>query len=151
MNVSNVGSSANPYQANSTGGFRQQMQDFKGLSNALQTGDLSSAQSAFTTLQNDLQSSQTNGKSSPLLDPNTQVGKDFKAVQDALKSGDVKGAQDAFATLKQDFRGTQKAGGHPHRHQVYNDGDADDGGSGSTGNANNASTPAPGSTLNVTA
>jgi hypothetical protein len=148
MNVSNVGSSANPYQANSTGGFRQQMQDFKGLSNALQTGDLSSAQSAFTTLQNDLQSSQTNGKSSPLLDPNTQVGKDFKAVQDALKSGDVKGAQDAFATLKQDFRGTQKAGGHHHRHKVDNDGDA-----GSTGNANNASTPAPapGSTLNVTA
>ena len=125
MTVSNSSAVTNPYQAIATNGFRQKMKDFKNLSDALQSGDITSAQSAFKTLQTDLQAKQANGKTSPLLDETTAAGKDFKALQDALKSGDVKAAQDAFATLKSDVRKTH---GSQHHHKVDNDGDADDGG-----------------------
>lgn len=129
------------------------MQDFKGLANALQSGDLAGAQSAFSTLQSDLQNSQTK-KSADLLDPNSQLGKDFKAIQDALSSGDLKSAQDAFATLKQDFRGTHRAHGH-RQNRVDNDGDGDDGGSNSavaaTDSEGGSSPFTGGSSLNITA
>src|SRR5438046_1196409 len=115
MNVLNCCSATSSYQPN--GGFRQQMQDFKGLAGALQSGDISAAQSAFTTLQNDLQGAQTNSKTSPLLDQNTPAGKNFQALEEALKSGDIKAAQDAFATLKQEIRSSQHAHGRHHHHR----------------------------------
>ena len=97
------------------------MQDFKGLANALQSGDISSAQNAFRTLLNDLQQT---GKTSQLLDKNTEAGKDFQALQDALTSGDIKAAQDAFKTLKTDLHSARRA---HHHHRAANDGDAVDG------------------------
>ena len=100
------------------------MQDFKGLANALRSEDISSAQNAFTTLQNDLQNSQGTEKTSPLLDKNTQTAKDFQALQDALQSGDIKAAQDAFKTLKTDLHSARHA--HHHR-RAANPGDANDG------------------------
>src|SRR5258706_41587 len=102
MNVSNCCSAASTDQAAAYSGFRRQMQDFRGLAKALRSGDISSAQDAFTTLQNDLHGAPTNKKPSALLDQNTPLGKDFKALEDALKSGDLKAAQDAFAALKKD-------------------------------------------------
>jgi len=92
------------------------MQDFKGLARALQSGDISAAQSAFKTLQSDLQGTQGKSQTSSLLDPNTAVGQEFKAVQDALQSGDIKAAQAAFGTLKQGLRGAWHAHGHHHHH-----------------------------------
>jgi hypothetical protein len=156
MNVSSCCSTTDPYPANAFGKFQQQMQDFKGLGGALRSGDISSAQSAFATLQKDLQSAQPNGKTSPLLDENSTVGKDFKALEDALQSGDVKTAQDAFATLKKDIRSAKKAHGHHHHHRVDNDGEANDGESSTAGTTTGSTTsPAPASgtnpTLNVVA
>ena len=87
----------------------------------MQSGDISQAQSAFATLQKDLQASSQNGKPSPLLDPNTQAGKDFKALQSALQSGDAAAAQQAFASVKQDLRGAHTHG--HHHHKPDNDGD----------------------------
>jgi len=133
----------------------KRMQDFNGLADALQSGDISNAQDAFTTLQKDLQAGQPNGKTSPLLDPNTPVGKDFQAIQDALKSGDIKAAQDAFSSLRQDIRSVRHAHGHHHHKQVDNDNDADNGESDSVGGTSNSGIPAPphdtSATLNVTA
>jgi ribosomal protein S20 len=136
MTISNAYPATSAYQANAFAGFRQKMQDFKGLANALQSGDISSAQSAFATVQNDLQSAQSNGKTSPLLDQNTPVGKDFQTLQAALKSGDIKAAQDAFATLTQDMR---KAHGHHNAKRADNDGDADDGGTQSAASSTDSS------------
>lgn len=138
MNVANCSTAAYSYPTDTHNGFRQRMQDFKGLADALQSGDISAAQSAFSTLQTDLQNVQGNGKTPPILDENTTLGKDFKALQDALQSGDVKAAQDAFATLKQDMRGVRHAHGH-HHHRVDNDGDGDDGASNSATSASDTS------------
>jgi len=121
MNVSNVSSTTNPWQTEPPGVFGQRKQDFKSLATALQSGDISSAQSAFATLQNDLKTSQGTAATSPLLDPNTQAGQDFKALQDALKSNDVKAAQDAFKTLKTDLQSARRA---HHHHRAANDGNA---------------------------
>jgi hypothetical protein len=97
-------------------------QDFNTLQNALQSGNLASAQSAFAAFLQDVQTvNQTAGPSS-LFGAGTQAGKDLQALGSALKSADLAGAQKAFATLKQDV---QMAGqspvttGAPHnRHPV---------------------------------
>lgn len=152
MTISSSYPAPSAYQTNPPGGMRQ---DFRSLSAALQSGDISSAQSAFATLQNDLKSAPANSKASALLDPNTPAGKDFKALQDALKSGDVKAAQTAFVTLRKDLQ-AGKAHGHHHHHKADNDGDADDKGGGSSGVISSPSAmgnnpPAVGSFLNVSA
>jgi hypothetical protein len=139
MNVCNCSSASQTYQNTVHQGFLQRMQDFKGLANALQSGDLTSAQSAFDTLQTDLQNAPASSKTSALLDQTTTVGKDLKAVQDALQSGDLKAAQDAFTTLKQDLRGAHRAHGHHHGHRVGNDSNADDGTSATTTTAPDSS------------
>jgi hypothetical protein len=154
MNITNTTSGTDPYAATAgPSGFRQQFQDFKSLGASLQSGDLNAAQSALTKVANDIKGNQANGKSSPLLDPNTTAGKDFKALQDALKSGDVKSAQDAFATLKKDLRAAGGAHGHHHHARVDNDGD-NDGSGGATGSST-ATSPlsgtGPNQVLNVTA
>jgi hypothetical protein len=92
--------------------MKQRMQDFQSLSQALQSGDLSSAQSAFATLQSNL--TQNSSGPSPFSDPNSQASKDLAAVGTALKSGDVSGAQDAMATLQKDMKAAR--GGHHHHH-----------------------------------
>jgi hypothetical protein len=117
MDVTGVSSATSSYQAQFSTGFRQTMQDFRALGSALQSGDLSSAQSAFATLQKDIQNS-------PRLqqlvgDTSTQAGKDFQALQSALQSGDLSSAQKAFASLQQDFQSMRQVSGaqvHGHRH-----------------------------------
>jgi outer membrane protein assembly factor BamD (BamD/ComL family) len=105
MTVSNVSSTTSPYQAN----FKQRFQDFKALASALQSGNLSGAQQAFTTFQSDLQQTQQSGQNSQPFDPNSPVGKDFQALQSALQSGDLSSAQQSFATLRQDAAQSRKA------------------------------------------
>jgi len=153
MTISNPTQTATNYQASAYNGSSQPLQDFKSLSSALQSGDLSSAQAAMTTLQTDLQGAQGNSKTSQLLDPTTAAGKDFQTLQNALQSGDLKGAQDAFTALKQDVRKTHS--GHHHHHKVDNDGDTDSSTTNATTNADStsdtASTTENSSILNVTA
>lgn len=98
--------------------------DFRDLSQALASGDLSAAQSAFTALTQD----QANAPNSP-ANTNSPLAQDFKAIGDALQSGDLQGAQDAFAKLKQDFQAQQAASSqvhhghhHGHHHQVDTEG-----------------------------
>ena len=92
---------------------QQQSQNFKALSSAIQSGDLSGAQSAFATLLQQIQSaSQAHGGTS-LFGQNSAIGKDFQAIGSALQSGDVSGAQSAMASFKQDL----KAARHHHHAQ----------------------------------
>jgi thioredoxin-like negative regulator of GroEL len=77
-------------------------QTFGQLTSALQSGDLSAAQSAYSTV------SQAVGSN-----PNSPFAQALAQIGDALQSGDVGKAQAALATLQQQM---QAAKGAPHHH-----------------------------------
>ncbi len=119
--ISGISSSTNSYQSQ----LQQIMKDFTTLKTDLSSGNLTTAQQAYTTLTQDLQNvqqadgiQQTGGTS--------QIGTDLAAVGTALTSGNIKDAQNAFATLTQDLQnaaqtqqGTQQAYGHHHHHHHH--------------------------------
>ena len=157
MNVSSVSSAQQP---TSTDGFGQLFKDFKGIGSAIQSGDLTTAASALTSFQNDLQSTTGKNPLSQLFNNNSTLSSDLTSLQNALKSNDPTAAQNAFKTLAKDMQSAMKTGkshGH-HHHKVDNDGDADDGGTNSTatnsttsGSGAASSSTDVGSTLNVQA
>jgi hypothetical protein len=72
--------------------------DLAAISSALQNGDVSGAQKAFTTLQQDL------GNSNSTQTTAVTSGTDLTSLGSALQSGDLNQAQNAFATLMQDLQ-----------------------------------------------
>lgn len=85
---------------------------FNALGQDLQSGDLSAAQSDFTTLQSDLQ--QTTSQAAPPPPPPTSsetstststnsILKELSALGDALSSSDLTSAQTAYTSLQQDI------------------------------------------------
>ena len=117
MNISAV-SSNNPYQTAFQSGVQQRAKDFTALQSALQSGDLSGAQTAFAALQQDNKSSSQTANSSGASGQSSQVKNDFASLQTALQSGNIDSAQQAFATLQSDLQTAGKAhkGGHHHHH-----------------------------------
>lgn len=117
MTISGISANSTLYQTSQTTFNTQRRQDFQKLSQALQSGDLSSAQQAFAQLQQgapgvgQTQGSQQNGQNSQNGSPFSQ---DIAALSTALQSGDIAGAQQAFAKLQQDAKATHHA--HHHRH-----------------------------------
>ena len=93
--VSTSGSSysASLYQSNS-----QVKADFKSLSDALKSGDLSSAQTAFASLQKDAPALFSSSK-------NTNQSNPLNAIGTALKNGDVAAAKTALASLQKGHHG----------------------------------------------
>jgi hypothetical protein len=87
--------------------FRQIRQDFNQLASALQSGDLSGAQSAFSNLQQLLQGRQT-GSNASSNGPST-IQTDFAAVGQALQSGDLNQAQNIFSQLQKDLQAARQA------------------------------------------
>jgi DNA-binding FadR family transcriptional regulator len=85
--------------------FAQSRQDFSAMLNALKTGDVDAAKDAFTALQQDVESIQ-----SEILEAGrtpyfgSRPTEDVDAIKTALDSGDVKEARQAFHTLMQDLR-----------------------------------------------
>ena len=109
---SNAASAYSPY--------RQTRTDFQSLSQALQSGNLSAAQSAYAALQQD----QQNGPQPPA---NSPLANDFNALGQALQSGDLSGAQQSLAAVKSDFQSLRQArGGHRGGHKGGGGGDGDD-------------------------
>ena len=125
MTVSSIGSTTNPYQPASANDFNQLFSDFKSIGSDIQSGDLTSAQSALTTFQSDLQSSTGQNPLSQLFSNNSTLNTDLTALQTALQSNDPTGAQNAFKTLTQDMQSAMKTQGahrHHHHHRAENDG-----------------------------
>ena len=126
VSISGVSAGA-AYQANAAQThFGQARQDFKDLASALQSGDLSGAQTAFAAWQQVMQSgqagtqqnaSQNGGKQNPFA-------QDMAAVGKALQSGDVAGAKQAFAQLQQDMQAVGR-GHHRHHHAPATDDSAE--------------------------
>ena len=93
-------SAISSFSASQTANYQNYRQAFSQLSNALQSGDLSAAQSAYDTLA----SSPAAQGTGPFAQALQQIGQD-------LKAGDLDGAQKALASLQQ-----QRAHGHHHHH-----------------------------------
>jgi outer membrane protein assembly factor BamD (BamD/ComL family) len=88
--------------------FQQVKQDFKQLASALQSGDLSDAQSAFSSIQTLLQSQSPSG--SPALAGSKTIQSDFSQLGQALQSGDLSQATSAFSQLKTDVQASSPSG-----------------------------------------
>ncbi len=117
MSISGISSSTTSYRNQ----FQEIMKDFLALKTDLSSGNLTTAQQAYTTLTQDLQNvQQTEGIQQ--TSGGSQISTDLAAVGKALQSGDLKTAQSAFATLTQDLQsaaqtqGTQQTYGHHHHH-----------------------------------
>ena len=124
MNVSGINSATTAYQTSVQSSFNQRAQDFKALQTALQSGDVTSAQQAFASMQKDMQnSSQAAGATSNPSGQSSQISTDFGTLQSALQSGDLSGAQSA---------GAARGAHHHHHHQ--------------SGGATSSTTPASSST-----
>ena len=118
MSISGVSSSTNAYQNQ----FQQISKDFSALKTDLSSGNLTTAQQAYTTLSQDLQNVRQ-AEGIQQAGTNSPVNTDLAAVGSALKSGDLAGAQSAFTTLTQDLQNPQQAQGgqraykgHGHHH-----------------------------------
>ena len=119
MTVSCVSSTLSTYQTDVQSPRNQSVQAFKALQSALQSGDLSGAQTAFAALQKDLQPPSPTTQASSAAGQSTQMsegGQDLETLANALSSGDLSGAKQAFASLQQDLQGTGRAGRHHHHH-----------------------------------
>ena len=116
MSITGVSQSSTQPPSNTT--FQQRNDAFNSLDQALSSGDLSGAQSAFATLQS---LGPKDGKGPPPGDGDNPMAKDMAAVSSALQSGDLSGAQTAFAKLKSDMAAHR---GHHHKPQDADD-DAD--------------------------
>ena len=86
-------------------------QAFGQLTSAIQSGDLSAAQNAYTALTQ----AQPNQGSGPFSQALSQIG-------DALQSGDIGKAQQAMAALQQQMR-AMKGAHHHHGHHHAGGGD----------------------------
>ena len=121
MNVSGVSSTTNPFLKYIQSKYNQQVQDFQGLAGAVQSGDLTTAKTALTAFEKDIQNNPQGPVAAALADPNSQISKDFQALQTALQSNDASAAQTAFAALTQGLQSIHRH--HHNHHQADNDGD----------------------------
>jgi len=113
---------------------RQQFQQgFQQLGQDLQSGNLSAAQSDFTSLQQDLPQAGTTASSQ------TPIGQAFTQLAQDLKSGNLSAAQQDYNTVQQDFQNASAARqamqGQHHRQR-------------STANSENSASTSEGTTLN---
>ena len=111
MSVSGVSSNTNSnFVDNGQDKFKQIKDNFQKLGQALQSGDLSTAQQIFSSLKQLFPNSSGSQTQSSSSNP---VAGDLNALGQALQSGDLSKAQDAYATLQKDMQATHK---HHHRH-----------------------------------
>jgi hypothetical protein len=120
--------------------FQQIQQEFSALGTALSSGNLSDAQSAFSSLQQSMPSG-TQGSTSSESASNSQnpVQTAMTALQQALGTGNVSAAQTAFSQLQSVMKG--------HHHHGQHEG----GGTSTTSSTPSSSTGVVGSTLQIAA
>jgi hypothetical protein len=87
----------------STNGADPILNDFNAVGQALTSGDLAGAQSAFAQLKSDIQAVEQTAAGQPQSPglAGKQVRQDYTQLASALASGDLTGAQSAFADLQQ--------------------------------------------------
>ncbi len=161
MSVSGI-SSGNSYQYSFQNINAQRNQDFTQLGQALQSGNLASAQSDFAALQ---QLSNNSGQTSGSQTSGTQtsstqtdgtatnpISTDFGSLAQALQSGNITTAQTDFTKLEQDLQTSgseQTSGVHHHHHHHSKSADAgENSGAQAGGTSTSASTNTIGTDFN---
>jgi hypothetical protein len=87
--------------------------EFQQLGQDLQAGNLTQAQSDYTTLSSNLSGSQQN---------NSTLSQAFSALGSALQGGSLSAAQQAYSALQQDVQ--QTGHGHHHHHRAESSSDS---------------------------
>ena len=141
MSLSAVSSSSPLAASGLQTDYQKARADFKALSSALQSNDLSGAQQDFAALQQDapvFAQALSNAQSTSTA---ASAG-DLKSLASALQSNDLTGAQSALGAFKQDMASTAGVG-HHHRHHPYG------AGSSATTPASSTAPATPGSVINI--
>jgi|SRR5208337_3565981 len=115
MSVSGISSSSFfNYSAQSIQNRMQQFQqEFQQLGQDLQSGNLSAAQTDFSTLQQ----LTPQGNSTSSAQSNNPIAQAFSQLSQDLQSGNVSAAQKDYATIQQDFQSqATQTHGHHHHH-----------------------------------
>jgi len=109
MSVSGISSGSSLSQTMQTWQAQAQkiQTEFQQLGQDLQAGNITQAQSDFSTLSQNI--------SSP-MQTNSSVSQAFAALGTALQSGNLAAAQKAYTTLQQDVQQTGQS--HPHHHHA---------------------------------
>jgi len=89
--------------------LQQIRKDFNQLASALQSGDLSGAQSAYSSIQQLLQDNQSSSNSTTGSNGSSSIQNDFATLGQALQSGDLSQAQSAFSQLQSDFKAASQS------------------------------------------
>jgi len=89
--------------------LQQIQQDFNQLASALQSGDLTDAQSAYSNIQQLLGGNQTSSNSNTGSNSSNPIQNDFAALGQALSSGNLSQAQSAFSQLQSDGQTAQQS------------------------------------------
>jgi hypothetical protein len=107
MNISALLPSITLNQANPLQSANQpQNTEFQQLTQALQTGNLSTAQQAFSAL-----TSSTTGSGLQSV----QLKQDLNALGSALQSGNLSGARNAYSSIQQSLQNSNPIAAHHHR------------------------------------
>jgi outer membrane protein assembly factor BamD (BamD/ComL family) len=99
--------------------IQQFQQDFEQLGEDLQSGNLSAAQTDFTTLQSlspQSSSSSSATSSSSSSTSSNPIAQEFQELSQALQSGNLTQAQTDYSQLQQDFQSQSSSGEHHHHH-----------------------------------
>jgi hypothetical protein len=100
--ISSVTSAINPYLTTNQNGLGQSFKDVKAIGSALQSGYVSTAQSALAKFQQGLQGNPQTSANQP-FGKNSQANTDYQSLTSALQSGDLSGAQKALSSLQTDL------------------------------------------------
>jgi DNA-binding FadR family transcriptional regulator len=103
--ISSISSvAANAYQPiNSNGAKSQWIKSLQAVSSAVQSGDLSKAQSALATFQKQLQANSQTSANQP-FGGNRQANSAYQSLVTSVQSGNLSAAQQALSSLKTDLR-----------------------------------------------
>lgn len=89
--------------------FQEIKQDFSQLASALQSGNLTDAQSAYSNIQQLLGGNQNSSNSNTGSSGSNPIQNDFAALGQALQSGNLTQAQSAFSQLQTDVQSAQQS------------------------------------------
>lgn len=94
--------------------FQELQSEFQQLGTALNSGNLSAAQSDFATLQQDLP--QDPNTTTSQSQSNNPIAQAFNQLSQDLQSGNLSAAQQDYSTIQQDFQDKSSQMTHHHHH-----------------------------------
>src|SRR5690349_11494920 len=112
MSITSVSSNAAAYQPPQQNGMRQ---NFQQLTQAIQSGDLSSAQTAYASLIQALPNQGANAANGA-AGQNNPFQQAIQSIGSALQSGNISGAQQALQAFQSQMKGAHH--GHHHHGQT---------------------------------